>query len=929
MLRNTAATSSASKPIRHATTASDVSALAQTAASQPLGTGQKVKGLSNETLQAIQEIADKSIQNKERIDSLMHSINLLGVLKNEAFHEKEKHIEHENLRKKDLEKDIKSIKEKEKKIRDEISNVSEEIQFLEKKQEKKDRLAAEREAVFKTNLAKYKEISERIKGLEERNVSLGENHLILQKDIGEKDGDIKSLEKKMASVDASIKKLLEGQVEEAYEEMMQTSASMLKKHGKPFLSEITIGELTNYLNKMTDHPRSKSEQIKQVQNKYKLIKYATYMAAFASSPLITFSVFKALEPFERELERLRGKQGGSLHEQIRLNEKYDLVNAAYNKRRSQMMAIMPMAIVLMLLCMVAAVSLQRKLEKKATDKIKGENEPLQRTLKRGVIDQILHPGKSAEEELFKFAFGLVQHANIKLFKSPLRTMAKEVTRLVMEARNKDEASINVDEDYSKSIQGYLHQFKHDLKKEKDGLEKWFDDEIKKVIKDIEKKAKSKKSKHVEGSKKKESYLTDFLSSRDHEQKSLSEKADFLRAYKADEKTEKQIDDEVKKICEMEDKAKFIHEFSKVLNGNNEGMLANAIKSITVGLAEEIIHKLSAADAEMPKSEASSSSGSFFERSVKDEEQEKQTLRKTLTKIREEIKEIVQENQKIEKNIEEVGKEIREKRTDLINLKMAMTKIPLRENKLPEYKQDLSDAGIDVELQSEDAEFTAKKNKNIKMQQEEEERKLAELLKYQDELYFQYSEIQSDKNKKENQLETIEFMEKNKPDRDEKIKNIENDIEKNKKEIDKLKLEEKKLLDSLSGVNKNLLEQIMTPNAIQRVKSKHLDQSEESLKRHAVRYGYSSNYRSVGHFLRACLDTHASFLKKIDESGVPELQGYFAKSDMDVADGMDWKYQNKPISASVSDIVEKSDQEGTKYLINHIYGYVPRGSHITK
>jgi len=79
-----------------------------------------------------------------------------------------------------------------------------------------------------------------------------------------------------------------------------------------------------------------------------------------------------------------------------------------------------------------------------------------------------------------------------------------------------------------------------------------------------------------------------------------------------------------------------------------------------------------------------------------------------------------------------------------------------------------------------------------------------------------------------------------------------------------------------------------------------------------------------------MDIHAAFRQEIEASRVPDLNGYFIKSDIDVADGMDRRSgSHVPICASVANIRQEMNQGEEKYRIAHIYGYVPRDARSAK
>ncbi len=247
MFSKTTATPSTSQPIRHATTSRDLSALRQTA------THSKINFLSPVALKEIQKIAEASIQNKERVDSLMHSMHS-AKLNIEALEEKEQNNPNENLLKPKLRDAINKIEKKEKGIKEKISNISKEIQLLQKKQEQQDRTASQREKDFRKHLIDYQSLLKNKKDLEAAKLDLSGNNQVLQRDMNAKMGEVQKLGGQIKSLEESIKEMLEGKVGESYEEMMQASTLLLKKHGMQLLSESTLDELTKYLFKMTDHP---------------------------------------------------------------------------------------------------------------------------------------------------------------------------------------------------------------------------------------------------------------------------------------------------------------------------------------------------------------------------------------------------------------------------------------------------------------------------------------------------------------------------------------------------------------------------------------------------------------------------------------------------------------------------------------------------
>ncbi len=505
----------------------------------------------------------------------------------------------------------------------------------------------------------------------------------------------------------------------------------------------------------------------------------------------------------------------------------------------------------------------------------------------------------------KFAFGLAQHAkNIKLIKNPLETMAKEVTRLVMDARINGESSIKIDAVDRKKISEYLNRLKIDLKKENRRLEGKLDVEIGKIIVKQDKK----------GKKHDKSEFGD-----------LSEKADFVKKSLVNAETKTPINNEAKVVCDMADKAKFIYEFSKIFNGSSEDedRQTDAIGNMIVGISQDIFAKLSAADAGSINSETPS-----FVRRIKDVEQEKIELKETLQLANQKREEIAEENKKIEKVIHGVAKDIQTKENAMNESVETMKKFRFSENQLEALKEELSN-NIPVTLKGEYEGFSLKKINKIKTTQQENDEKLEDFLDEHGKLYEAYSGCQSERKEIEDHLEKIEILEEmNRAHKDTQIKKIEGHIKACEKEIADLKSKEKNLLSNLETIKP--VKEMLTSKAIEMVKDRHLDQSEEALKKHAAIKGYSSNYRSVGHFLRACLDIHTALRQDIEASRVPDLNGYFIKSDIDVADGMDWKSgSHVPISASVANIFKETNQGEQKYRIAHIYGYVPRDSRSAK
>ena len=756
MLRNTAAIPGASQFVRPANTAGDLPALEQAAIGQVSTTGSKLKSVPAETLQAIQKIANESIQNYERIDSLKQSIGLLTQLKKEALKEKALITQHEIAFKQRIKGEIDAITKKEKSVRNQISNVSEEIQSLEKKQDKQARLAAEREVEFNKHFSGYKTLLEGKNALAGRKSSLSENNLALRHGIAEKKVVVNSLESKMKSLDASIKKVLEGGVAEAYEETVHTSAALLKKHGKQVLSESTMEELTNYLCRMTDQPKTKAEKIKDVENKHRIIKYAVNMTVIAIAPAIIGGIYKTLQPYQLERDRIGNTIAYSRSERVRLNRQYEAAEAAYNKKHNEMLGIIGVAAVLVAIFAFAGKKLQSGLLKKATDNIRmNESEPTQRTLRSGAINGELGPSKSAEEALFKFAFGLAQHANMKLIKSPLEIMTKEVTRLVMEAKVNGRGSINIDAIDKEEIHDYVNRLKSTLGKENERLEKKVNAELLRLVNGVVRRGEREGEGRVSFTTvERRDYYLSFLTTSSIHQKSLPEKVEFLKTFLTDEKTKLLADHEAKAVCDMAAKAEFIYEFSKVFSGSNETMLADAIRNMIGSLAQEMFNKWQSADTVPVNAETST-----LERRIKHVDQEKQSLDQILKQARADLADIVKENEKIEEEIKGVEKEIRGNDDAIGVHKSAMVSIPLTKDQLAIYQSELSSTGIHVQPQGEYSGLSAAKARHVKERQREEKERLPALLKTHDTLHDQYAELQVNKKHKEDQLERTEFLEK--------------------------------------------------------------------------------------------------------------------------------------------------------------------------
>lgn len=884
MIRNNTAMPSSS--MSHTISKKDLSSLEHPRISQPLTTHSKINGLPTEALQEIRKIADASIQNKEKRDNLLDSIRLADS-KIKALEKKEQNSQNESPRKSILREAISSITQNGEVIRERISNLSRNIQLLEKKQQQQADFAKKREREFNKHFSDYKELLKSKKDLEANKSVLSEQYLALQNGMHVKKADIESLKSKMESLDTLIKKALEGKVGEIYKETIRASTLLLKKKGMQILPGGAVEELTKYLCEMTDH-LSKSEQIKYVEEKYSPLALTMLMVALAINMAISISDFEESEPSEMKIERLSNKKVANPHEEIHINEQYKLANMAHTKKWHQMLTPMTTAVLFVIMCIFLVMRFKKKSKEKEIAKIRSEHKLPQRTLKK----EIINSEKSAEEELFNFAFSLVEHANMELIKSPLKTMAEEVSRLVMEVRMNGETSIKIDAVDKEKINEYLARLKDTLKRKSARLEEKLDIEIDKNGRNHDK-----------------TELSD-----------LSEKADFVKQFLINSATKAPINNEAKAVCDIADKAKFINEFSKIFNNSNEAMIADAIRNMIVSMSQEIIRKLSATDAGSINPETSS-----FERRIKDAEQKKQTFAQPLQQANTEFNEIVQKNEKIEENIQYVEKEIKSKKFGMSDSVEAMAQIPFSQNQLAVYEPELSDAGIHIKPKDEYAGLTPKKSEHVKAQQRENEKRLALLLEEHDNLHDQYSVLQKEKREKEDELEKIEFLEMS--NKGEQLRKFEENIKTCKKEIGKLMSEEKNLLNALEKINP--LRDLLTLNAIKRVRRRHLAQSDKDLQKHAQKNVYSSNYRSVGHFLKSCLDIHTSLQQEIEASGVPELRGYFVESNINIADGMNRNFRKIPISASVVDIVEIKIQGEKKYLIDHIYGFVPRGFHVAK
>jgi len=946
MFRNTTATPFPSQSIRHTTSEGSVSAPAQTAVGQTSITQSKISGLSAKVLQEIREIANASIQNKEKIDSLAHFIHLAN-LKIRVLEEKKPHSQTENTRKADLRKDISSTAQEEETVKKDISDLSIRIQSIEKKRQQQTQVAARRAADFQKHFITFDTFKKDKEVLDAEKSALSIKDQTLQNCIDEKMAEIRQLRDKMAPIDASIKKALDGEIGKNYEEMLQSAELLLKRHGLQLPSENTMEELIRFLHAITDHPMAIGDQINHLEKERDNKNNRALMAAGTAAIVAIIAVFMKVAPVAwkfympdpedeniRELVRLG--QPIKVKDWIRFQERRAFATAAQEQLPNQAIALTAFLVVVAGLYGIYRLWQQRSLEKEKTriaaraisdskplqrillkkrmaDSVKSEeeiflvetragreiidNKPLQRTLKKGIADS----AKSKEEELFKLAFGLAKRANIKLIKSPLETMTKEVTRLVMEAEMRGETSINADAVDAGKISEYLTRFKSVLGREVDRLEKKLDRGINEYL--------TRKDKKGENYDKNQ--LSDLLKIAD-----VWQKSDFVKKFI--------VNNEEKAIGEIADKAMFMNEFSKIFNGSNEESFAIAFRHIIVNMAQDMLDKLAATDAGSVGAGASSSSGlSSFEERIKNIKQDKFTLKETLRQANAELEETDQENKKIKKDIQDVSEEIKVKNDGMSEAMGSMKVIPLSQSQKEEFELQLREASIDIELRDEYAGQTDKKISHLKAQRVNEE-SFAELLKTHDELCNKYSALQKKRMEQEDELAKIEFLEADRTDEKSQIKKIQDDIKTYQKEIAKLESEEKNLLSGIENIPS--LREVLTLKAIRRVRDRHLAQSESDLQSHAQKNGYSSNYLSVGHFLKACLDAHASLQQKIEATGKADLYSHFAKSDMDVADGMNQNFQHRPISASVADFcMEGSDQDGKiKYLISHIYGYVPRG-----
>lgn len=884
MYQKTAAVPSTSQPIRHATTARGLSAPSQIAA------GPKINFLPPEVSIKIEKVAVTSIQNKEKTDHLMHTMHS-AKLKIEALEEKEQIGPDKNLKLK-LRNRITKAAQEEKDIENNVFNISKDIQRMEKKQEQLASAAAQREKDFSKHFSSYQSLLKNKEKLDSKMLELVEKNQALKLDMHASSGVVQGLGNQIKSLDESIKDMLAGKVGASYGEIMHSSASFLKKHGMQLLSGNTMEELTRCLCQMTDHPMSKEERIKSVASNYKMLRYVTYFSNFIALGAFSIAGNELLRPFHKELERIGNLKGTNLKEEIRIRQQLERANLAYDNKSNQTIALLGMGAVLTTVFIAMAVSFERKSMAKKIANISGENEPIVRTLKRGVIDRLVKPEKLAEEQLFKFAFGLAQHANMKLIKNPMETMAKEVTRLVMDARASGESLISVDAVDGKQIGEYLGRLKSVLDTESNRLEKKLDVEIKKI---------------------------DLLPGVPMNFGGISEKADFVKAFLADGEASTSSNRKEKAVRDMVDRAKFVNEFRKIFNGGNENMLTNAMSDMIVGISKDIMTKLSAADT-LPIGPETSS----FVQGIKNAELERMQLQGTLQQTSTAREGIVVENKEIEKAMHDVVKDIKSDKYAMSESVGVMNKFYFNQDQLESLKNELLD-NIPVTLKGEYEGLSTRKINNIKGKQLEDSRKLEDMLDEHARLYDAHSKCKLKRKEMEDQLEKVEFLEKvDKADKKAQIEKIEGDIKECQAEMAVLELEEKNLFNNLEKIES--VREMLTPEAIRMAKRRHLDQSESDLIEHAGIKGYSSNYRSVGHFLKACLDIHAALKRDIEAAAAPDLDGYFVKSDMDVADGMNRKSgDHVPISASVADIRKETEQGKQKYRIAHIYGYVPRNS----
>ena len=883
----------AAKPspsIKHTTTADDLSVRGNPSVSLTPITDVKTRFLSIKIKQAIQKIANDSIQNKEKMDSLARSVHLaeLGIqaLKEENSLQDQGN-KNENPLKPILREIIAGLTKEEKSVRDDISNLSKEMQILEKKQQEQADAATKRTNEFNRHYGVYKKLLKEASALRTKKGILDAQHHALQDGIHEKTYDIQNMALALKSKDDSIKKAVEGKISAIYEEMMKATP-LFKQHGVQSISEITITELTEYLCKMTYQSKLRPEQIKYIEDKTK--KQNMHMnisfGVFIAVPAIAFmkNVFPLLKKLY-QLSNAYAQAQENSDERIRISAQYNLASKEHSQEFFKL-------VILSTALIIPFIFFRKRQDKteKESENLKKHN-PLQRILKQ----EFINSAKSEEEDIFKFAFSMVNYANMKLLKNPIETMTAEVTKLVTNARKNHETLIDINTIDKKNINEYFGRFKESLQKKRVRLEEKLDTAIANFI-----------------SQQRREGVVHIV----NEPCALSVKADFVKQY--------MLSNETKAARDLVDKSIFINELIQVFSGSNEDALTDAIRNMIANVSQEMIDKLSASDAG-----SSDMTASPFERRIKDAEQEKYTLKETLEQVNTELGAIGQEKEKIEKDISGVAEEIGDKERAMNTCAKNMETLRFSENQLKAFKDKLSNSGIPVTLKGEHEGYSREKIKNIDAQQREDNKKLESLLEKHDQLYEHYAILQRRIKQNKDQLEKIEFLEAtNRSDKDAKIKKIENDIKTYQKKINELASKESDLVNNLDKVDH--LKDILTLKAINGAKSRHLKQSDRNLQSHAVVKGYSSNYRSVGHFLQACLDTHAALQKNIEECGVPSLKNYFVKSDMDIADGMDNKnFQNVPISASVSDIKEEIRHGEKQYRIDHIYGYVPRGSDTQK
>jgi predicted nucleic acid-binding Zn-ribbon protein len=849
---------------------------------QPVMIGHGIHSAAPGTLEKLSEYATESIQNKKEIDRLTHDIHITG-LKIKSLTEEAGDPEKDQAKLEAMEPtlsaNIDSIRHEEDTAKTQMDEIAQEIQRIKARQTQRTKTAGAAEKALGRHLIAFDETAREKKNLQTRKAALAEKKTAGDHSITAIRGTVVELGKKINTVEASLQKTIEDKAGELYRDTM--AASHLLRLGNPtLLPNKKMDELLRVLHDMTNQTDLKPEQKvhfdRRLKNQefYRKVTYRTVKAAALVAQLAM--LWPILNGAYQEDKAARGKCM-SPDEFTRISERMKSAESSFKNHLLVLIAITAvMEFSAFIVKSFQNSSINAEKAQLAQDNLR------QRTIRPDIIAATPSP----EEELFKFAFNMANHADGKFLKAPLQHITGEVNRLVTLVRKDPSISIENAVAGPDVMKKFLDHFKGSLTTEALRISAEAEKELQRLV-ESECKAGRPVNKNALNN--------------------MTRMNVFLARFNGT--------DAALKLTELSKNGSFLSLLSELFNGDNDDALIAATTNMIIDLTKKVTSEFS----EVGNDEEPSA----LETSLREAEAQKNVLETDLEPAQRTLKKMQYKTSRLAANLQKTNVTLNEKNTDLQDLSREMHELPLTGSQLAILKPDLDSRGIELSPVSGFGELSDARIARISA----EEASLPDLQKKYDALFAHYDVLQKRRNQNEDQLESLKFKLASHQTKEQSIQEYARNITESQARIAKLADADLALCNALE--NNDLLKEIMTPAAMKGVRRKHLAQSEAAMRAHAYKNGYASNYHSVGHMILASVDTYRAFQRYIagKSPAAIDLNDFFGRSAMEIADGMNRNYQHAPINFSVANfkvvLVKNGSKVQKKYLIDHIYGYVPR------